>query len=130
VSALCGAQALGDAMEAEEAPAMGVTTHTREGEPMRQASVSQLKATLRACLAWVKAGEEVVVTERGTPIAKIVPVAQPPAAVPAALAALVQAGLVTRGSGHVPDEVRTLPRPKDPEGRGRRALTEERETGR
>ena len=98
---------------------------------MRKASVSQLKATLRACLAWVKAGEEVVVTERGTPIAKIVPLAtKPPLAVPAALAALAQAGLVTRGSGHVPDEVWTLPRPKDPEGRGRRALTEERETGR
>ena len=46
---------------------------------MRQASVSQLKATLRACLAWVKAGEEVVVTERGTPIAKIVPLVRSPA---------------------------------------------------
>jgi prevent-host-death family protein len=97
---------------------------------MRQASVSQLKATLRACLAWVKAGEEVVVTERGTPIAKIVPLAQPPAPVPASLVALAQAGLVTRGSGQVPDEVWTLPRPQDPEGLGRRALTEERETGR
>jgi hypothetical protein len=50
--------------------------------------------------------------------------------VPAALAALAQAGLVTRGSGQVPDEVWTLPRPKDPEGLGRRVLTEERETGR
>jgi len=97
---------------------------------MRQASVSQLKATLRSCLAWVKAGEEVVVTERGTPIAKIVPLAKPPAVLPASLAALAEAGLVTRGSGHVPDEVWTLPRPKDPEGLGRRALTEERETGR
>ena len=97
---------------------------------MRKASVSQLKTTLRACLAWVKAGEEVVVTERGTPIAKIVPLAQPLAAVPGSLAALAQAGLVTRGSGHMPDEVWTLPRPKDPEGRGRLALTEERETGR
>ena len=97
---------------------------------MRKASVSQLKATLRACLAWVKAGEEVVVTERGTPIAKIVPLAKPPAALPASLAALAQAGLVTRGSGHVPDEVWTLPRPKDPQGFGRLALTEERETGR
>jgi len=97
---------------------------------MRQASVSQLKATLRSCLAWVKAGEEVVVTERGTPIAKIVPLAKPPAVLPASLAALAEAGLVTRGSGHVPDEVWTLPRPKAPEGLGRRALTEERETGR
>jgi prevent-host-death family protein len=97
---------------------------------MRQASVSQLKATLRACLAWVKAGEEVIVTERGTPIAKIVPVAGPAAALPAALATLEQAGLVKRGSGRIPDEVWTLPRPQDPHGLGRRALEEERETGR
>jgi prevent-host-death family protein len=96
---------------------------------MRTASVSQLKATLRACLAWVKAGEEVVVTEHGIPIAKIVPLAGAPAP-PSSLAALEQAGLVTRGSGHVPDEVWTLPRPKDPQGRGRHALEEERETGR
>ena len=41
---------------------------------MKSASVSKLKATLSACLAWVKAGEEVVVTERGRPIAKLVPI--------------------------------------------------------
>jgi len=97
---------------------------------MRQASVSQLKATLRACLAWVKAGEEVVVTERGIPIAKIVPMAGQPVAPPASLAALEKAGLVRRGSGCVPDEGWTLPRPKDPHGLGRQALEEERETGR
>jgi len=74
---------------------------------MRKTSVSHLKATLRACLAWVKAGEEVVVTERGIPIAKIVP-----AAGPTSLAALEQAELVTRGSGRVPDEFWTLPRPQ------------------
>jgi prevent-host-death family protein len=97
---------------------------------MRQASVSQLKATLRACLAWVKAGEEVVVTERGTPIAKIVPVTGSPLVLPTSLAALEQAGLIRPGSGLVPDEVWTLPRPKDPQGLGRQALEEERETGR
>ena len=32
---------------------------------MRTASIAQLQATLHACMAWVKAGEEVVVTERG-----------------------------------------------------------------
>ena len=97
---------------------------------MRQASISQLKATLRACLAWVKAGEEVIVTERGTPIAKIVPVAASPLGLPTSLAALAQAGLVRPGSGQVPAEVWTLPRPKDPQGLGRQALEEERETGR
>jgi antitoxin (DNA-binding transcriptional repressor) of toxin-antitoxin stability system len=81
-------------------------------------------------LAWVKAGEEVVVTERGTPIAKIVPVAGLSAALPTSLAALEQAGLVMQGSGRVPEEVWTLPRPQDVEGLGRHALGEERETGR
>ena len=51
-------------------------------------------------------------TERGTPIAKIVPVAAQTAALPASLAALEQAGLVKRGSGRVPDEVWTLPPPQ------------------
>jgi antitoxin (DNA-binding transcriptional repressor) of toxin-antitoxin stability system len=81
-------------------------------------------------LAWVKAGEEVVVTERGTPIAKIVPLAGLPMALPPSLAALEQAGLVAQGSGRVPDAVWTLPRPQDAQGLGRQALGEERETGR
>jgi prevent-host-death family protein len=97
---------------------------------MRQASISQLKATLRACLAWVKAGEEVLVTERGTPIAKIIPVAESSLGLPPSLVTLAQVGLVRLGSGQVPDEVWTLPRPKDPQGLGQQALEEERETGR
>lgn len=97
---------------------------------MRKTSISQLQATLRACLAWVKAGEEVVVTERGTPIAKIVPVTERPAALPASMAVLNQAVLATQGSGRVPDAFWTLPRPQDPQGLGRHVLAEERETGR
>jgi prevent-host-death family protein len=97
---------------------------------MRTASIAQLQATLHACMAWVKAGEEVVVTERGTPIAKIVPLVGHSGTLPTSLAALEQAGLVMQGSGRVPDEVWTLPRPQDAEGLGRHALGEERETGR
>jgi len=40
---------------------------------MKTAAVSKLKAGLSEYLARVKAGEEVIVTERGKPIAKIVP---------------------------------------------------------
>jgi prevent-host-death family protein len=97
---------------------------------MRTASIAQLQATLRTFLAWVKAGEEVVVTERGTPIAKIVPMVGLSAALPTSLAALEQAGLVRQGSGRVTEEVWTLPRPQDAEGLGRHTLGEERETGR
>ena len=40
---------------------------------MQTVPVAKLKATLSEFLAKVKAGEEVIVTERGKPIAKIVP---------------------------------------------------------
>ena len=48
----------------------------------RSATVSKLKATLSEHLARVKAGEEVIITERGKPIAKIVPIGCDQAAVP------------------------------------------------
>jgi prevent-host-death family protein len=84
---------------------------------MRTASIAQLQATLRACLAWVKAGEEVVVTERGTPIAKIVPVAGLSAALPTSLAALEQAGLVMQGSpGVCPRRFGRCPAHRTPRG--------------
>ena len=40
---------------------------------MKKASVSQLKTSLSAYLLGVKNGEEVLVTERGRPIARLVP---------------------------------------------------------
>ncbi len=40
---------------------------------MKKAAVSELKASLSSYLAKVKKGEEVIVTDRGTPIAKLVP---------------------------------------------------------
>lgn len=42
---------------------------------MQTASVSQLKLSLSAYLRKVKAGEEVVITERGRPIARLLPLA-------------------------------------------------------
>ena len=41
---------------------------------MKSAAISKLKATLSEYITFVKAGEEVLVTERGKPVAKIVPV--------------------------------------------------------
>jgi prevent-host-death family protein len=41
---------------------------------MATAGVAQLKASLSRYLARVKAGEELVVTERGRPVAKLVPI--------------------------------------------------------
>jgi prevent-host-death family protein len=41
---------------------------------VRTTAVSKLKATLSEHIAYVKRGEEVVVTERGKPVARIVPI--------------------------------------------------------
>jgi prevent-host-death family protein len=97
---------------------------------MKSASVSKLKATLSACLAWVKAGEEVVVTERGKPIAKIVPLSPDSSIRSSHLAALERAGLVKIGSEKLPKDFWEIPRPKDVQGVGLQALLKERETGR
>ncbi len=104
----------------------------------RTAMVSELKASLSQYLARVKAGDEVVVTERGTPIAKLVPI--PPGGGGrggdeddpqwARLRQMAAQGLVTLGTGKIPDEFWELPRPEDPEGLVLKGLLEDRETGR
>ena len=102
----------------------------------RTAMVSELKASLSQYLARVKAGDEVVVTERGTPIAKLVPI--PPGGGEgdeddpqwARLRQMAAQGLVTLGTGKIPDEFWELPRPDDPEGLVLKGLLEDRETSR
>ncbi len=93
---------------------------------MKSASVSTLKATLSKCLAKVKAGEELIVLERGKPIAKLVPIPQDGAADSAHLVGLVRAGLIRLGTGTLPKGFWKLPRPKDRRGKALQALLEER----
>ncbi|THJ24739.1 MAG: hypothetical protein CAF45_004155 [Nitrospira sp. CG24E] len=69
---------------------------------MKSAAVSALKATLSACLAIVKAGEEVIVMERGKPIAKLVPLPHRGEKESAHLRSLARAGLVRLGLGKLP----------------------------
>ncbi len=97
---------------------------------MKSAAVSKLKASLSEYLARVKAGEEVIVTERGKPIAKIVPLRHDQADVSAHLLELARAGLVRLGSGKLPKGFWKMPRPADPRGAGVKAVLEEREGGR
>lgn len=98
----------------------------------RTAMVSELKASLSQYLARVKAGDEVVVTERGTPIAKLVPIPPGDEDDPgwARLRQMAAQGLVTLGTGKIPDEFWELPRPEDPAGLVLKGLLEDRETGR
>lgn len=89
------------------------------------AGVSQLKAGLSEYLARVKAGEEVVVTERGRPIARIVPVRVEEDAEWERLRMLERAGEIRLGSGRIPESFWALPRVEDPKGEVR----SEREEG-
>lgn len=91
--------------------------------------VSRLKASLSEYLARVKAGGEVVVTERGRPIARLVPMKAEEDAEWVRLRALERAGEIRLGSGRIPEGFWTLPRVEDPEGQVRSALEEEREEG-
>jgi prevent-host-death family protein len=93
---------------------------------MKRTAVSTLKATLSACLARVKAGDEVLVMERGKPIAKIVPLAKDSDGALADMHDLARAGLVRVGSGKLPAGFWKLPRPKDRKRRALQALLAER----
>jgi prevent-host-death family protein len=77
---------------------------------MRQASVSQLKTSLSEFLLGVKSGEEVLITERGRLIARLVP------AIGAETGGnrkkrLIRAGILRAGSGRLPPDLLKPPRP-------------------
>ena len=97
---------------------------------MRTAAVAELKASLSKFLARVKGGEEVLITERGKPVAKIVPLRRDSSVFPKYLHELERAGLIRLGTGRLPKGFWKLPRPHDPQGRALKALLEEREEGR
>lgn len=95
---------------------------------MSAVSVSELKANLSAFLDQVKAGQEVIVTERGHPIARIAPLTRSGASA-AEHAAMIRAGVIRPARRRpTPDSLRA-PRVADPEGYARRALEQERESG-
>ncbi len=91
-------------------------------------TVTELEADLSESLRQVKAGEEVLVTEHGRPIARIVPLSVPEAE-ETKLLRLAEQGLIRLGSGHIPESFWDLPRPADPEAKVRAAVLEERDEG-
>ena len=84
-----------------------------------------MKTKLSEYLSKVKAGEEVVVTEHGRSIAKLVPM---PAeeTMDEHLADLERRGLIKRGTGKLPDGFWDWERPKVPEGWLQEWLDDER----
>jgi len=91
-----------------------------------RAAVAELKAHLSRFLRRVKAGEEILVTERNVPVARIVPV---PAVTDERLRALERQGLVKIGTGKLPKDFWQRPRGHDEAGLTRAAVAEEREEG-
>lgn len=103
------------------------------GGEMESVNVARLKASLSAYLAKVKAGEEVVVTERGRPIAKLSPV-RLSLDDPDRVRELARQGRIRLPENQADpqfwEQFWKLPHPEDPRGLALQALLEEREDGR
>ena len=93
---------------------------------MKTASVSELRARWSKYLDRVKSGEEIVITHRGTPIARLAPISREKMR-RNAMASLESRGLIRLGAGKLPKNFWRIPKPKDPGGSVLKALLEERE---
>lgn len=95
---------------------------------MTRATVTEAKNHLSALLKKVRAGEVVLIVDRGVPVARLEPVGQRPGEDSGRLERLERQGLVRRGSG---DPRRILREPPPNLGASvLEALLEERRTGR
>lgn len=95
---------------------------------MKTAGIAEIKARLSEYLVAVEKGEEVLVTKRGIPVARLAPLS-PKTAPDAHLERLEKAGLIRRPTRKLDASFWKLPRPRDPRGAALRALLAEREEG-
>ena len=93
---------------------------------MESVAISKLKALLSEYLTRVKAGEEVVITDRGKPVAKIIPIRRDDLDIPPELWELERSGLARIGRGRIDPDFWEMPRPRDESGLVRKLLAEER----
>ncbi len=94
---------------------------------MLQAGVAELKAHLSRFLRVARSGEEVLITERGRPVARLVPIDECAAERPAHLMEMERRGEVRIGSGAAPTGADLPPLPAPTEGMtALEALVEER----
>ena len=96
---------------------------------MRQTPIAQLKARLSYYLDQVRHGQELIVTDRGRPIARISPVRGLDQS-ESRRDWLIRTGRLRPPIRPVDRSWRRLPRPADPEGKSLAALLEERAEGR
>ena len=97
---------------------------------METATITQVKNGLSAYIVKVRAGESILVTDRGVPVAVLEPVAKQ-VDWDERMERLERAGLVRRGTGRIPEQIL---RTKGPKIRGRGnplvdAVIEERRSG-
>ena len=97
---------------------------------METATITQVKNGLSAYIDKVKAGESILVTDRGVPVAVLEPVSEQ-IDWDKRMARLERAGLVRRGKGRIPLEILRTPGPKvrGPGNPGVDAIIEERRSG-
>lgn len=96
---------------------------------MRSAAISRLKASLSEYIDVVKAGKEVLVTDRGKPVARIVPVPEERGPNAARMKEMA-AGILRPGRGKVSKGFWSIRRPADPGRLALRAMRDERVDGR
>lgn len=98
------------------------------GHMIKTTSVSSLKARLSAFLEIVRRGDEVLVTDRGRPIARLVPVTGAPS-MKGRLEELIRSGRLRAPRAKLPKDFWSRKHPADPKGQGLAALLAERESG-
>jgi prevent-host-death family protein len=97
---------------------------------MKTATITEAKNRLSALIDRVRAGETVIITDRGTPVARIEPMATHPDP-DGRLARLERAGIIRRGVAPPPIDLIRQPAPPLPPGVSvLEALLEERRSGR
>ena len=95
---------------------------------MATASIAELKAKLSAYLDVVKSGEEVVVTDRGHAIARVVPFTQS-GATPAEYEEMIRSGQIIPAKKKLSADFWTRPRAQLSSGDAVSAVIAEREEG-
>jgi prevent-host-death family protein len=91
----------------------------------RSTGIQKLKSSLRETLDQVRSGESVTITDRGQPIARIVPI-EPEAE---RMERLIRAGVLRAPVRPLDETFWKLPRMEDPEGHLVKAALEERGGG-
>ena|SRR5688572_14998934 len=93
---------------------------------MKRASVAELKARLSEFLAAARRGEDVIVTDRGKPVARLTGLIGAEQ-YSEKLQIAIRGGVIRPPAAELPLDFFTRPRPQDPEGKALQALLEERE---